>query len=118
LPANDERLTTSALPCSAPRGAQHLGGLAVEEDDRPQVDGDLHVDVFALLLGDRGANPNPGVVDENVEPAEALAVPLHDALDAVFVGHVGRNRLDVVALVAKLRRGRLQGLRFPRADRQ
>ena len=37
-------------------GAQHLGALAVEEDDRADVEVELHVEALGLRVGDRGAD--------------------------------------------------------------
>jgi hypothetical protein len=78
----------------------------------------LHVDVFALLLSHGGTYADTGVVDQDIEPAEAVAMALDDRLDAVLVGHVRRNGLDLVPLRSEVRCRRLQSVRLPRADRQ
>ena len=60
-------------------GAQQLHRLAVEEDDRAQVDGELEVDPLGLVLAGRRADADAGVVDEHVEAAVAVAVGGDDA---------------------------------------
>jgi hypothetical protein len=85
--------------------AQQVGALAVEEDDRPQVEVELHVGPFGDDVADRRADPHAGAVDEHVEPAEALAMGGHDALDLLFVEQVGGHLLDLVAAVAQLLSG-------------
>jgi len=60
-------------------GAQQLGALAVEEDDRAQVEVELHVDPLGLHVGHRRADTHAGAVDQHVEPAEPLAVGGHHA---------------------------------------
>ena len=67
---------------------EQLGALAVEEDDRAQVDVELHIDEFGQVLAGRGADAHAGVVDQHVEPAEALAVAADDLADRVLVGQV------------------------------
>src|SRR5205823_14032438 len=99
-------------------GAQHLRALAVEEDDRADVDGDLQVDVLRLLLGHRGADADAGVVDEHIEAAEALAVASDDRADRVLVGHVRRQVLDLQAVPAQPFRRLLERVRLARRDRQ
>ena len=98
--------------------AQHVGALAVEEDDRAQVEVDLHVDLLRRVLGDRRADPDARVVDQHVEAAEALAVLGDDVLDLLLGGHVGRDLLDVVARFAQLQRGAGQLVGPPRGDRE
>ena len=83
-------------------GAQHLGALAVEEDDRAQVDGELEVDALGLVLVDGRAGADAGVVDQHVEAAEALLVGGDHALDVLLGGHVARDLLDLVAGPAQL----------------
>src|SRR5204863_9939909 len=74
--------------------------------------------VLALLLAYRSADADSGVVDQDIKAPEAIAMALHDSLDGVLVGHVGGNRLHVVAVVAKSCRGLLQGVGLAGADRQ
>ena len=59
--------------------------------------------------------PDAGVVDQHVEPAEALPVGLGQGLDVVLVGHVGRPGLDLEALRAEPLGGLLE-LVGPRAE--
>src|SRR3954453_13402075 len=49
------------------RLTQHRQALAGADDQRPQVDGELHVEVLGLDLGHRRTDPDAGVVDQNVE---------------------------------------------------
>ena len=79
------------------RRPQQLGALAIEEHDRADVDVELHVDVLGLVLVDRGADPHAGVVDEDVEPAEGLAVAGHDGVHRLLVREVRRDVLDLRA---------------------
>ena len=94
-------LTTSALRCSAPAARSSSRALAVEEHDRADVDVELHVDVLGLVLVDRGADAHAGVVDEDVQPAEGLAVAGHDGAHGVLVREVGRDVLDLRTLRAQ-----------------
>src|SRR5215218_4651930 len=81
--------------------AQHRQALAGAEDQRPQVDRQLHVEVLGLDLLHRRPDPNPSVVDEHVEPPVLLAVGGEDGDDVVLLGHVGGDRLDLKALAAQ-----------------
>ena len=71
--------------------AQHLvhGGATAVEDP-----GDVHVQqsvpIGALRFLDRADQPQSRVVDEDVQPAEALHGRRHTGLDARQVGHVNR----------------------------
>ena len=82
-------------------GAQQLRALAVEEDDRAQVDVELEIDPLGGDLGDGGADADAGVVDQHVQAPPALAVRRDDALDVVLVGHVAGDLLDLEAVVAQ-----------------
>ena len=55
--------------------------------------------VSASCIG--AADADARVVHQHVEPAEALAVGCHEALDVVLVGHVRRHGVHVEALVAQ-----------------
>ena len=100
------------------RGAQEVGALAVEQDDRPQVDVELHVDPLGDDVGDGRADAHAGVVDEHVEAPPALAVGGGDRRDPGLVGHVGRDLLDLEAGLAQpVGRGR-ELLGAPRGHRQ
>jgi hypothetical protein len=77
---------------------QHLDGLAVEEDERAQVDVELHVQPFGLDLRDRRADSDAGVVDEHIEAAEALPVGGHHLSDDRLRGHAAGHRRDLAAL--------------------
>ena len=92
LPATEDMLTTSASRCSAPAARSSVQRLAVEEDHRAQVERQLQVDVLGLELVDRAADPQAGVVDEDVEAAEALAVGGDGGGDLLRVGDVRRRR--------------------------
>src|SRR4051812_8019075 len=63
------------------------------------------------MVGHRCTDPHAGVVDQNVEAAEVLAVAGDDVLDLLLRGQVGRDLLDLVAGVAQLlrRAGELLG---------
>jgi hypothetical protein len=98
----EERFTTSAFAVLGAGGAQEIGTLAVEEDDRAQVEVELHVGALGLDVGHRRAEPDAGAVDEHVEPAEPLAVGGHDAPDILLGGQVGGRLLDLIALAPQL----------------
>src|SRR5258708_10102708 len=88
--------------------SKHRRAFAVEEEDRAEVDRELHVDVLGLNLRDRPADADAGVVDEHVEPAVALAVGVDDRLDLALVRDVDGQRLDVVAEVPEFLDGSLE----------
>jgi hypothetical protein len=71
------------------RGAQELGALAVEEDRRAQVDGELEVDLLGRQLADRLAGADPGVVDQHVQPPGLRHGPRDQPVAVLPVGHVG-----------------------------
>jgi len=54
--------------------AQQVDGVPIEEDDRPQVDGELEVEALGLDVRHRRSEPDAGVVDEDVEPPVALQI--------------------------------------------
>src|SRR3954452_11250237 len=89
-------------------GAQHVEAVAIEEDDRSGVDVELKIDVLALVLSRRGADADAGVVDEDVQAPEALAVALHHRADAVLVSEVRRHELDLEAAGAQICGGALE----------
>src|SRR4051794_21165510 len=97
--------------------AQQLQALAIEENDRAQVDVELKIDVLGLMLGGRRADSGAGVVDEHVEAPETLAVSPDDLADPVLVGHVRRYVLHFIALVAKLGGRLLEPVRLARGER-
>jgi hypothetical protein len=82
--------------------AQHRYAFAVEEEDRAQVDRQLHVDVLRLHLCDLCAGAHTGVVDEHVEASVSLAVRVDDLLDLSLIGDVDGERLDFVSALAQL----------------
>jgi hypothetical protein len=96
---------------------QHRDRLARHQVDAAQVHVELEVELLGLHVGDGRADPDTRVVDQDVEPAAALAVRGHERLDLVLVGHVGGDRLDVDALVAQLLRGSFKLVRTPSRDR-
>ena len=98
MPEIEAVLTTIALWCSAGGGPEHLDALSVEEDDRAQVDVQLHVQALGLDLGHGGPDPDARVVDQHVEPPEALAVRVHDLLDRVLGGHVPGHVCHLMAV--------------------
>ena len=63
------------------------------------------------VVGRGGADPDAGVVDQDVEAAETLAMALHDRLDRLLVGHVAGHVLDVEALAPKGLGGLLERVR-------
>src|SRR5215218_1663030 len=98
--------------------AQHRQPLAGAEDQRPQVDRQLHVEMLGLDLLHRRPDPDPGVVDEDVEAAVLLAVGGEDRDDVILLGHVGGDRLDLEALPAQALGRLLELLRPAGRDRQ
>ena len=79
-------------------GSQHRAALPVEQDDRANVDVELHVDMFGLVVvGSRG-DADAGVVDQHVETTEALSVASDNLRDRGFVGHVRRDVFDLIAV--------------------
>src|SRR3954471_7114715 len=98
--------------------AQHRQPLAGAEDQRPQVDRELHVEVLGLDLLHRRPDPDAGVVDEDVEAAVLLPVGGEDGDDVVLLGHVGGDRLDLEAFAAQSFGRFLELLRAPGRDRQ
>jgi hypothetical protein len=112
----EERVHDERVAVLGASGAQQVGALAVEEDDRPQVEVELHVDPLGLHVGHRRADPDAGAVDEHVEPAETLAVAGHDALDVLLGGEVGGHLLDLIALPAELLDGAGELLGAARGD--
>jgi hypothetical protein len=115
LPDTEDVLTTSAGRRSRPRSAG-AGAFPVEEHDGPEVEVELHVDALGLDVGDRAAEPHAGVVDEDVEAPEALAVTRDDVADRRLVGHVRRHGLDLVALGPELVGGAVELVRAPGGD--
>ena len=63
-----------------------------EEEDAGQADINDVLEVDQLLLVDRCSPGNPGVVEANVEPAEALHACGDHALDVILVGDVAADR--------------------------
>src|SRR5215203_2963859 len=96
--------------------AQHGQALAGAEDQRPQVDGQLHVEVLGLDLLHRRPDPDPGVVDEHVEAAVGLAVGSENGKHVVLLGHVRGDRLHLEPFAPKALGGLLELLRAPRGD--
>src|SRR5205807_9725505 len=99
-------------------GAQQLIAFAVEEDDRAEIDADLHVEIFGLDVAHGSADPDPGVVDQYVEPSEAVAMGGDNLADDVLRARVTGHVLDVVAGAGQLRSRSLELLRPARGDRQ
>ncbi len=104
--------------CSRGGLAQHRHRLAVEEDDRAQVDVELHVQALGLDVGNAGTDADAGVVDEHVEAAVALAVRLDDTLDLLLIGDVRGDRVHVEALGDQALRSAVELLGAPRCDSQ
>ena len=98
--------------------AQHRQPLAGADDQRPQVDRELHVEVLGLDLVHRRADPDAGVVDEHVEAAVGLAVLGEDADHVLLVGHVGGDALHLEPVGAQVLGGGLQLLRPAGGDGQ
>src|SRR4029453_12811247 len=95
-------------------GAKQLGALAVEEDQRAQVDPELEVDLPGVDLVDGRTEPDPGAVDEHVEAPEVLAVRAHDLLYHGLLTEVAGDRVDLEALLAQPGGGGLELLGPPR----
>jgi hypothetical protein len=83
------------------RLAQHRQRLARGDDQRPQVHPELDVQVLGLDLLHRLADPDSGVVDEDVEPSIALAVGVNRSDHLLLAGHVAGHRLDLEAFTAQ-----------------
>ena len=99
------------------RRQQQGQAFAIEQHGGAQVDVQLHVEALGLNLAHGRADAHAGVVHEHVQAAIALAVGLGHLLDLRLVGHVGRDRLHVEALIGQHRRGALQLLRPARRHR-
>ena len=110
-------LTTSAFLCCAPASQQHRHAFAIEEDDRADVDVELHVQALGLDLADGRADAHARVVDEHVEAAVALAMRGDDLLDLRLVGDVRRDAVHVEAIGREPRDGALELLRAPGGHR-
>ena len=63
---------------------------------------------FGDDLRHRLPDPDPGVVDQHVEAAIAVAVGGDNPDDAVLIGHVRRHRGDFDTRASELLGGRLQ----------
>ena len=91
-------------------GPQQRRALAVEEDHRAQVHGELEVDALGRGLARRRRDARRRRVDEHVEAPVAVAVGGDEALYVVLVGDVARDRLDLApASRARRRRRELVG---------
>src|ERR687898_390612 len=112
------RVRHQRLAVLGARLLQHRDALTREQVHRAQVDVELKIELLRLRLRNRPTDPDAGVVDENVEPAAAVAVRRDELADLRLVGHVGGHGLDVEALAAQLLRGRFQLVRAPGRDRQ
>src|SRR5436853_2529455 len=106
------------LAVLGPRRAQHRQPLAGAEDQRPQVDRQLHVEVLGLNFLHRRPDPDPGVVDEDVEAPVLLPVGGEDGDDVVLLGHVGGDRLHLEAFGPQPLGRFLELLRPPGGDGQ
>ncbi len=51
--------------------AQHGDAFAVEEDDRAEVDVELHVQALGLDLGERRSDADAGVVHEHIQAVDS-----------------------------------------------
>jgi hypothetical protein len=87
---------------------QHRDALARHQVDAAQVHVELEVELLGGGVGHRAADPDAGVVDEDVEAAEALPVRLGQLLDLLLVGHVGGHGVHVEPHVAQALRGGLE----------
>ena len=70
------------------------------------------------MLVRRRADPNAGVVDQHVEPAEALAVAADHLEHAFLLAQVGDHGLHLEASLAQLLRGLFERVGLACADRQ
>jgi hypothetical protein len=70
------------------------------------------------MLARRGADPDAGVVDEHVQTAIAIAVPVNHLANRVLVGHVCREMLDLESLLLKLMSRALDPFGLASSDRQ
>ena len=97
---------------------QQLDRFAVEEDHGAQVDVELKVDVFVLVVRGRGADADTRIVDEHVEAPEALAMTRDDVGDHGGIGEVPRDALDLMPAVAQPLRDRFERVDPAGGDRQ
>ena len=74
--------------------------------------------MLALVVPRGGADADAGVVDQDVEAPETLAVALDDGGDALLVGEVRRDVLDLEPAVAQARRGTLETFGLARGERE
>jgi len=107
VPAIDARLMIQ------PRLSLHGNGLAGDEQEAAQVHAELEVDVLRLQRLDRPGDADAGRVDEDVQPAVALAMLRDGAHAVLFAAHVGGDRQR-----SELGRRRLDLLLSSRGDRQ
>ncbi len=98
--------------------AQQRQSLAGAEDQRPQVDRELHVEVLGLDLLHRCPDPDAGVVDQHVEAAVGGLVGLEDGDDVLLLAHVGGDALDLQVVGAQAGDRLLELLRPSRRDGQ
>jgi hypothetical protein len=98
--------------------AQHRQPLARADDQRPQVDRELHIEVLGLDLLHRRADSHAGVVDQRVEAAVGFPVLGEDTDHVLLVGHVGGDALDLEPTGTQLFGGGLELLRPSRRDSQ
>jgi hypothetical protein len=108
LAANDETLTTSALPCSAPARGQHRQRRADGQEHRPQVDVEMAVEHLGRHLRQRhAARSVRRGLDERVHPPMRGLMRRDDPRNRVLVADVTGRRVDLDSLAAQLlRRGR------------
>ena len=72
-----------------PAARAHQGQRVLHaEKDTVEIDRDLPLPVSERHVDHGAREPNPGIVDENIEPAEAAAGLGHDRLPVLFARHV------------------------------
>ena len=74
--------------------------------------------MLALVIPRGGADADAGVVHEDVEPPEALAVALDDGGDALLVREVGRNVLDLEPAITQGCHGTFEAFGLARGERE
>ena len=80
-------------------GVQHLPG---DEEDAVQVGVDHVVPELVRDLGGDASAAAPGVVDQDVDPAEVLHRGCDEVADVVGRGDVARGAVDVETVLAQL----------------
>ncbi len=84
------------------RLTQHRQALASTKDQRPEVDGELHIEVLSLDLFHRCTNSDSSIVDQNIESPIGLAMFGEGRNHVLLLGHVGDHALHLKAVGEQL----------------